>query len=430
MATWRPGLEEARMAISSDQARLAAALAAWLFLAAPGLSQDWPQWRGPNRDGVVHGVKVPAQWPRTLTEEWKVEVGEGVASPVLVGGKVYVFARQKENELVLCFDLTGKEQWRSEPYPAPYKRGGGEGIISIGPRSTPAVADGRVYALGMTGILSCLDAATGKLLWRRECKPYLPYGGNSPLVADGLCIVHFGDSERGLIRGGVTAFDAATGAVKWCYADGSRNSSSSPILATLAGQRQVVLFTAWALLGLSADQGKQLWGLNTFDPNESLIITPVQYQDLLIAAGNKESPRALRLEKGDKGFALKEVWKAQGLPLHLSSPVVAGDLLFGLSCRKGGSFFCLDARAGTTLWESAQGNEGSAAILNAGSVWLALATRGKLIVVKPSDKSYQPIAEYKVSDTGTDAHPIFLGDRILIRDQTTLRSLAIRQEGK
>jgi hypothetical protein len=307
-----------------------------LFLARPGISQDWPQWRGPNRDGAVHGVKVPAKWPKALKEEWKVEVGEGVSSPVVTGGQVYVFARQKGNELVLCFNLAGKEHWRSEPYPAPYQRGGGEGSISIGPRSTPAVTGGRVYALGMTGILSCLDAGNGKLLWRKECKPYLPYGGNSPLVADGLCIVHFGDSDNGKPQGGVTAFDAVTGEVKWCYADGSRNSSSSPILVTLAGERQVVLFSAWELLGISVDKGKKLWGLNTFNPNESLIITPVQYEDLLIAAGNKEAPRALRLERGNKGITVKEVWKAKQLPLHISSPVVAGDVVFGLSSRQGG----------------------------------------------------------------------------------------------
>src|SRR5439155_24934026 len=110
---------------------------------------------------------------------------EGVASPVVAGGRAYVFDRQKDNEVVLCLDLaTGKHVWRSELYPAPYVRAGGEGDFSIGPRSTPAVAGGRVFTLGVSGTLSCLDAGTGKLLWRKECKPYPPYSGNSPLVAD------------------------------------------------------------------------------------------------------------------------------------------------------------------------------------------------------------------------------------------------------
>src|SRR5436305_8578891 len=102
-----------------------------LLLVAPVLSQDWPQWRGPNRDGVVHGVTVPAKWPKTLKEEWKVTVGEGVASPVVVGGQVYVFTRQKDDESVLCLDVaTGKEHWRSEFYSAPYQWWPGEGTFS------------------------------------------------------------------------------------------------------------------------------------------------------------------------------------------------------------------------------------------------------------------------------------------------------------
>jgi outer membrane protein assembly factor BamB len=401
------------------------------------LAADWPQWRGPNRDGVVPDVKVPRTWPRALQEEWKVTVGEGVASPVVAGGKVFVFARQKEDEVVLCLDLAGKELWRSEPYPAPYTRGAGEGNINIGPRSTPAVAGGRVYTYGMTGVLSCLDAGTGKILWRRECKPCLPYGGNSPLVADGLCLVHFGDSDKGKLQGGLTAFDAATGEVRWTYADGSRASSSSPIVADLAGERQVVLFTSWELLGVSLATGKKLWCLNTFSPHEALIVTPLLYEDLLIAAGNREPPRALRLEKGDKGIVVKEVWKSQAPPLHMSSPVLAGNLLFGMSDRKHGCFFCLDARTGKALWESddrvtRDGPIGNAAILNAGGVLLFLTNRGRLLVVKPGASAYEPIAEYVVDDTpageggaSTSAHPVFLGDRILVRDALRLRSFRI-----
>src|SRR5262249_8795535 len=142
--------------------------------------------------GAVHGVTVPAKWPRTLKEEWKVTVGEGVASPVMAGDRVYVFTRQQNREIVLCLSLqSGKEIWRSEPYPAPFKPGPGD-AFSIGPRSTPAVAGNRVFTLGISGILSCLDARTGKLLWRKDYQPYYNRSGNSPLVVDGLCIAHMG----------------------------------------------------------------------------------------------------------------------------------------------------------------------------------------------------------------------------------------------
>jgi outer membrane protein assembly factor BamB len=215
----------------------------------------WPQWRGPNRDGVVHGVTVPEKWPETLTQEWRVPVGEGVASPVVVGRDVYVFTRHKNDEAVSCLDLTtGKGNWSSEPYEALYKVGPGEGDAGNRPRSTPAVAGGRIFSLGMSGILTCLDTKTGKLIWRKDTKQAY-YGGSSPLVVDDLCIAHLGDGKTG----GLTAFDVATGEVKWCFSDSYCAMSGSPILVDLAGERQVVSYSAWNACGVSLATGRKLW---------------------------------------------------------------------------------------------------------------------------------------------------------------------------
>jgi outer membrane protein assembly factor BamB len=408
-----------------------AGIVACFLIPALGVPADWPQWRGPDRDGVVRGVRVPRKWPRTLKEEWKVSVGPGVASPVVVGGKVYVFTREKDNELVRCLDLeTGKEKWHSRPYAAPYKVGPGEGTGDDRPRSTPAVAGGRVYTLGMSGVLSCLDARTGKVLWRKEHKA-LPYGGASPLLADGLCIVHVGDGKTG----GLTAFDARTGVVKWRSKDGSRPASGSPILVTLAGQRQVVGVSSLGLLGVSAATGKKLWEV---PPGSGSNVTPVRYKDLLIfSAGDQMEPlRAIRLEKGARGITAREVWRAKGHPLYYSTPVLSGDLLFGMSVRKQGHFFCLDARTGKSLWEGParmglkERREAHASLLSAGSILLFLTDGGRLLVVKPSARAYEVIAKYRVADGHTAGHPVFLGDRILIKDRTTLRCLRIEAKGK
>jgi outer membrane protein assembly factor BamB len=392
---------------------------------------DWPQWRGPNRDGVVQGVAVPAQWPRTLKEEWHVPVGEGVASPVVVGGRVYLFTRREDQEIVLCLDLvTGKEQWRSVPYAARYDRDPKEGNLNIGPRSTPTVADGRVYTLGLSGVLSCLDARTGELLWRKDCKPPTTggqheYGGSSPLLADGLCIVYRGDGKDG----GLTAFDARTGDLKWFHANGHTGFgpiSGSPILVDLVGERQVVTFHDGTTVGVSVAAGKKLWAADSRGPGQPHT-TPVRYKDMVLVADILQPLRALRLERGDGGVTAREVWKSKNLPLAYSTPVVAGDLVFGMSSRKNGCFFCLDANTGKTLWES-DGNQGDyASILNAGSVLLFLTEKGRLLVVRPSATAFEPIGEYQVSDTDTHAHPVFLGDRILIKDGTDLRSYWIER---
>jgi outer membrane protein assembly factor BamB len=171
--------------------------------------------------------------------------------------------------------------------------------------------------------------------------------------------------------------------------------------------------------------GEKLWSIPS---SQGGYTTPARYKDLLICAtSNGEGPLcAIRLEKEDKGIVVKEVWKEKGLPMYYNSPVVAGDLLFAMSNRKRGCFYCLDARSGKLLWQSS-GKDlmGNASILSAGDVVLFQTDRGRLVIVKSTGKGYEPIAGYTVSDTRTDAHPVFLGERILVRDRTTLRSLRI-----
>jgi outer membrane protein assembly factor BamB len=422
--------------------------AAGLALPAERKTADWPQWRGPDRDGVVRGVTVPIRWPSTLNVEWNVTVGEGAASPVVVGDDVYVLTRQGEHEVVRCLGLkTGKERWQSEPYPAARVRGLGAGNFTYGPRSTPTVAGGRVFTLGVGGVLSCLDARTGKLLWRKESKGYPGHGAcASPLVADGLCIVHTGGGVRGLKAsdrprdmGGLTAFDVKTGEVKWCLANTVEEDPAfgSPILVNLAGERQVVTFTAGFyanLIGVAPSTGKRLWRLRD-KPGEMLdgngaCLTPVRYKDLLIFADYQKPLCALRLNRDAKGIRAQSVWKATGPAVcYFSSPVVCGDWLLGYSEQHSGHLFCLDARTGKTLWQS-RGRLGPyASLLNLGSAWLVLTNAGQLIVVKPSGTAYEPVATYRVSDAQTWAHPVFLGDRILIKDDTTLRLLRIEESG-
>lgn len=162
-----------------------------LLLTALGApAQDWPQWRGPNRDDKVPGFMLPKSWPQQFNQKWKVSVGKGDATPALVGGKLFVFSRQEDAEVIQCLDAaTGAGVWSNKYEALPPT---GAAARHPGPRSSPAVAEGKVVTLGARGMLSCLEADSGKLLWRKDDVHGWPgfFTAMSPLVLNGLCVAH------------------------------------------------------------------------------------------------------------------------------------------------------------------------------------------------------------------------------------------------
>jgi outer membrane protein assembly factor BamB len=192
------------------------------FSSIDSFSQDWPQWRGNTRDSKVTGFKAPSAWPAELVKQWKITVGKGDATPVLAEKKIYLITRQGGDEVILCLDAaTGKESWRNN-YPAPVVTG--PDASHGGPRSTPSFADNKVVTLGIAGILSCFNATTGKIIWRKEDMTTTSqdsWTAMSPLIVDGLCIVSVGKKDTGM----VVAYDLKTGNEKWKW-NGEGPSSS------------------------------------------------------------------------------------------------------------------------------------------------------------------------------------------------------------
>src|SRR4030042_357245 len=200
------------------------------------VAQDRPQWRGANRDGKVTGFEAPQQWPTELKLRWKTTVGSGDATPALVGDKLYVFTRQGDDEVTTCLDAaSGKGQW-TDKYAAQAVTGAA--ARHPGPRSSPAVAEGKVVTLGVGGVLSCLDAATGKVVWRKDPFPKVVpqfFTSTSPIIVDGMAIGHLGGQGNGAI----IAYDLNTGDEKWRWA-GEGPAYASPAPLTVAGTRQLV----------------------------------------------------------------------------------------------------------------------------------------------------------------------------------------------
>ena len=397
--------------------------ALWAITAAA----DWPQWRGPNRDGYVADAYIPQNWPKTLKEEWKVPVGIGHASPVAANGKIYVFARQGEEEVLRCLDAaSGKEIWKSA-LPIAYEMHPAATGHGKGPKATPLVSNGNVYTFGIAGVLSCHDAQSGKVKWRHEYAGTYPktsplFGAAmSPLIDKGLLIAHVGGHDKGAL----TAFDAETGAVKWSN-DADGPAYSSPLVVTLAGMRQVVTFTQKEYVGVDVASGKLLWKLPSKTAYDENVVTTVAYKDLLIFSRENQGLAAIHLAKQGDAIVPQEVWRNTENQLYLNSPVLQGNLLYGLSARQKGQFFAIDADTGKTVWQSPGRMGENAAILNLGGKALLFLTNDANLIVQPANaKSYAPLAQYTVASSPTWAHPLVLGRRILIKDETSLISLTL-----
>lgn len=389
---------------------------------------DWPQWRGPNRDGRASGFTPPQTWPKTLREQWKVTVGVGHSSPLLVGDRLYVFARAGEEEVLMGLDATsGKEIWRSAQKVA-YEMNPAARDHGKGPKSTPVFSNNRVCTLGISGHLSCHDARTGKVLWRKDFSGQYPntsplYGtAMSPVIEKNLLMAHVGGQDKGAL----TAFDLETGKVVWSYAqDGP--AYSSPVVADLAGVRQVVTFTQKELIGVEAATGKLLWKLPAKTHYDTNSVTPILYKETLIFSAEGQGITAVRPIRRGAVMTAEVVWNNSENELYMNSPVLEGKLLFGMSARKKGQFFSIDAETGKTLWQGPGRMGENAAIINAGSVLLFLTNDANLIVLPASAKEYAPLAQYTVATSPTWAHPVVAGNRIFVKDETTLASLTVAE---
>jgi outer membrane protein assembly factor BamB len=381
-------------------------------------STDWPQWRGPNRDGVVTNFTAPKEWPAQLTRKWKIDVGLGYASPVVVANRLYLFSRQGDNEVLQAFEPeTGKAIWQTS-YEAPFKMNPAAARHEKGPKSTPTFANGKLYTLGMSGIVTAFDAATGRQLWQKPAAevPPLYHTGMSPLVDRGLVIVHVGGHNRGAL----TAFDATTGAVKWSWT-GDGPSYGSPMAADFDGTRQIIVFTQENLVGVSAATGELLWKRPFTTRSTQNTITPLFYNGTVIVSGLDHPVTAFKILKRGSQWTTEDVWENPDVPLYMTNAVVVRDMLVGMTHKNSGQFFALDARTGKTLWTSEPRQATNAAILRAGSDLLfALKDDAELIVARPSASGLDPLKRYTVADSATWALPTVVGNRIYVKDTNSL----------
>lgn len=378
------------------------------------LSADWPQWRGPARDGVASAFTPPAAWPAQLTKKWQAIVGVGHASPVISGSRLVVHTRQGNREVVAAFDLSsGKPLWQ-DGVDAPYTMNSAATGHGPGPKSTPLIADGRVFTLGISGIFSAHDAATGKLLWRKNAPPTPPeFGTASSPIADGANVIAF---LGGTGAGALTAMDAATGAVKWRWT-GDGPAYASPIVATIGGTRQIITQSQTKLVGVAAVDGRLLWEVPVKTPYEQNSVTPLVVNDVVVAAGLDIPTVAYSIHADPgKGWQATPRWRNEQVSMYMSSPAAGGSAIFGLSNKNRGQFFAIDSASGKTLWLGKGREAENASIVRAGDYLLLATTSSELIVAKTSAAGFEEVKRYTVADSAMWAHPAFAGRIIAVKD--------------
>jgi outer membrane protein assembly factor BamB len=377
---------------------------------APAAAADWPQWRGQGRDGAWLEKGLPERFAApSLPPRWQQPLGGGYGGIAVSGGKVFVMDRQtqpREVERVLCLNAaTGGKLWTYE-YPVRY----GKLEFGNGPRSTPTVADNRVYTNGTFGHLFCLDAASGQVLWSRDtvkdCKARLPMWGMacSPLLDGERVVVQVGAPD-----GCLMAFDRRTGKVIW-RSIGDPPGYSSPTLLEGQGWRLLTYFTPRHIVGVDPITGKERWKVSFEGISYDVSISDVVHADGILLASNYWSgSKAIRLDK--KGEHPQTLWEGKQLSLLMSTPLVRDGHVYALDRFRG--LKCLEMRTGQVKWEgehvTPRGSNPHATLVWVGQRALIFNERGELLLARLTPARYQQFGKTQVwkSDQPIWAHPGF-----------------------
>src|SRR5437016_12913697 len=306
--TWRRSLDKTYLIAKCRLAQPTLFLAVTVLSgsAASAVAQssprDYPQWRGQNRDGSASAFSEPRVWPEKLTRRWKVEVGEGYATPLIIGGTVYSFTRRDGNEVMIALNAAdGHMLWQTR-YAAPYKLG--DPAKAHGPG--PLYHNGKLYTLGISGIVSAFDASSGKLVWQKPAPAEHPFFGaaSSPVGDKDLVIFHPGNYDP------LTAFDANTGHVRWtAKGDGMY---ASPMIVELGGIRQVVSMGQQNIEGVAVADGALLWQYPWAGEGGGMqAITPILYDDTIIVSSYHAGVTSLRPARSDGKWVVNVAWETK-----------------------------------------------------------------------------------------------------------------------
>jgi len=370
---------------------------------------DWPGFRGPHRDAAVTGVRIKTDWTANPPKElWRRAVGPGWSSMAVHGGLLYTQEQRGEFEVVACYDLaSGKPVWTHRDATRFWESNGG-----AGPRGTPAIHDGRVYALGATGIVNALDAPSGALLWTRNVAsdagvkvPGWGFSG-SPLVVGDLVIV--------AASGRLVAYSLVNGDPRWLGPKGEEGYGS-PHLATIGGVTQVLLLSGSGLVSVAPADGRVLWN-HPWKGFASLQPTLTADGGVLIATsspGGGIGTRRLAVTQGPGGWTAKELWTSTGLKPYFNDSVVHDGYAYGFD---GAVLSCIDLRDGKRMWKGGRYGSGQMLLLADQGLLLVVSEEGELALVAAAPGQFTELARFPAMNDKTWNHPVVAGDILVVRN--------------
>jgi len=380
----------------------------------------WPGFRGPQRDGVVHGLRINTDWTSSPpVVVWRRAIGPGWSSFAVDGDLVYTQEQRGDDEVVSCYRFkTGEPVWQHGDAIRFWEAEGG-----AGPRATPTVDNGRVYAMGATGLVNALDAATGAVIWSHnaatETQKIIPDWGvaSSPVVIDGLVVVS--------VAGRLAAYDAETGAPRWLGPTGG-GGYSSPHLVTIDGVPQIVLLRGARTISVDPADGKLLWEFSTGQPTVSVLqpaFTPEG--DVLISDGEAAIGNGIRrvsVSRSGEGWNTAERWNSRGLKPAFNDFVVHKGHAYGFD---GSILSAIDLADGSRKWKGGRYGNGQLLLLADQDLLLVVSEEGELALVSATPDQYTELARIPALSGKTWNHPVVVGDTLLMRNSEEMAAFRL-----
>ncbi len=379
---------------------------------------DCLEYRGPARDGIVPGPALTRDWssvgPKLL---WEQPIGGGYGAFVVAGNVLITIEQRRDDECIACYDReTGVEQWTYR-YPEHFSEmAGGEG-----PRSTPTVWDGKVYALGAGGHLACLDAADGAMLWtenvlERSGVKNVQWGmSGSPLLVDGMAVVNCGVQDGDEQSSGVLAFDAISGKLKW-KAGKSQGSYASPMLATLGEKRQILIFDAAGLAAHDLDDGTELWRFEWKSDFDINAVQPIVVDQQRVLISSNAGAALVQVVQAGDAWSVDEIWRNRSLKCNFSCPILHAGYVYGLD---NGILACLDVETGNRQWKG--GRYGHGQMLLRDDLIVVLAETGHLALVEATPEEFRELGKIEpFPSQKTWNNPTLVEDLAYIRNDLNM----------